>query len=94
MLAVLLQWDEGRVWPTLLAVALLAYNFLIYWLVANVGPLRDEEARSGRSPRWDNYRTLYERWHRWATVLFDVSLLAGVWNYGGLLFRTIRVPAG
>lgn len=91
VVAVLLKWDQGNPWPTALAVGLVTYNGLIYWLVSNVGPLRDEETRSGRSPRWDDYRWLYAL-HRFATGLFYVSLISGIVNYGELLFRTIRVP--
>jgi hypothetical protein len=90
---VLLRWDEGRIWPTVLAVVLIIYNFGVYYLVTSVGPLRDEEERSGWSPAWKDYG--YLRWvHRGVTLLFYVSFLSFAVNMSELLGKTVWVPAG
>jgi hypothetical protein len=90
---VLLKWDEGKLWPTVLAVALIVYNIGVYWLITSVGPLRDEEERSGWSPAWKDYG--YLRWvHRVVTFLFYVSVLSFLWNVWVLLNEVVWVPAG
>lgn len=88
---ILLKWDRPSWWPTILAVLLVIYNAGMYILVTWVGPLRDEEARSGRSPRWDAYRKL--RWvHRTVTALYYVSMFSFLWNVWELLSETVWVP--
>ena len=89
----LLKIDEGRVLPSVLAVLLVLYNVGVYWLITSVGPLRDEEERSGWSPAWADYRRLI-RVHQGVTLLFYVSFAAFVWNVIGLLRQTVWVPAG
>lgn len=91
---VLLKIDEGHVLPPVLAVLLVLYNFGVYWLITAVGPLRDEEERSGWSPAWKDYGYLYYWWHKPVTVLFYVSFAAFVWNMVGLMRQTVWVPAG
>lgn len=90
---VLLRWDERKIGPTVLAVVLILYNLGIYWLITGVGPLRDEEERSGWSPAWKDYG--YLRWvHRTVTVLFYVSFASLLVNLGELLGKPVWVPTG
>lgn len=89
---VLLRWDEGKVWPTVLAVVLILYNVGVYWLITAVGPLRDEEERSGWSPAWKDYG--YLRWvHRCVTILFYVSFASFLVTTYQLLTEVVWVPA-
>ena len=79
--------------PTVLAVVLILYNVGVYRLITAVGPLRDEEERSGWSPAWDDYRKL--RWvHCGVTVLFYVSSLSFLVTTYPLLTEVVCVPAG
>lgn len=87
---VLLKWDEGKVWPTVLAVLLILYNAGLYLLISSVSPLRDEEERSGWSPAWKDYSKLI--WlHRAVTGLFYVSFVSFVVNAERLLTDTVFV---
>jgi uncharacterized protein YjbI with pentapeptide repeats len=87
---VLLRWDEGNAWPTVLAALLILYNFGLYYLISSVSPLRDEEERSGWSPAWDDYKWLICV-HRLVTGLFYVSLISFVLNVWQLLFDVVFV---
>ena len=87
---VLLKWDEGKVWPTVLAVLLILYNGGLYFLISSVSPLRDEEERSGWSPAWADYARLI--WvHRVVTGLFYVSFISFLVNAGQLLTDVVFV---
>jgi len=91
VLALLLKWDQGA-WHTALALVLVAYNVGVFWLISRVGPLRDEEERSGFTPAWASYRSLI--WvHRAVSVLFYVSLASFCWNLYATLATPIWVPA-
>ncbi len=88
---ILLKWDRGVVWPSALAVLLIIYNIGIYCLITSVGPLRDEEERSGWSPEWKEYS--YLTWiHRMVTILFYVSFASFLWNSYELLNETVWIP--
>jgi hypothetical protein len=93
VLELLVKWDQG-VWHTVLAGVLVAYNLGVYRLISRVGPLRDEEERSGFAPAWSSYRALV--WvHRVVCVLFYVSLASFLWNlYTTLATKiVVLVPA-
>src|SRR5262249_44487529 len=89
-LAYLLPWDQG-VWHAALALVLVAYNIGVYRLISRVGPLRDEEERSGFAPAWAHYRSLILV--HWAvSMLFYVSLASFCWNLYVTLSWPIWVP--
>jgi uncharacterized protein YjbI with pentapeptide repeats len=91
VLALLLKWDQGA-GHTALALVLVAYNIGVYRLISRVGPLRDEEERSGFAPAWAYYRGLI--WvHRAVCLLFYVSLASFCWNLYVTLATPIWVPA-
>ncbi len=84
---VLIHWDKAP-WRAILAITLILYNLAIYYLVISIGPLRDEEERSGVSPCWDDYRKL--RYYHWfVCVVFYISLTAFVFNVIELLCEPI-----
>lgn len=87
---VLLKLDEGRVWPSVLAVLLVLYNVGLYILITSVSPLRDEEERSGWSPAWVDYAWLI--WvHRGVTGLFYVSFASFLINAAQVLTDVVFV---
>ena len=88
---VLLKWDRGQAWPTILAGLLILYNIGIYGLITRVSALRDEEERSGWTPAWRDYSHLI--WvHRVVVILFYVSVVAFFINIGGMLGEEVLVP--
>jgi uncharacterized protein YjbI with pentapeptide repeats len=88
---VLLNWDKGRRWPTILAGLLILYNIGIYGLITRVSALRDEEERSGWTPAWRDYSHLI--WvHRVVVILFYVSVASFLINVGGMLGEEVLIP--
>ncbi|MCI0657368.1 MAG: hypothetical protein L0170_09900 [Acidobacteria bacterium] len=87
----LLGLDKSWTYSTL-AIALLLYYAARGLLTWRVGPLRDEEERSGYSPSWREYGRLFVL-HRIATVLFVVSLASFVWHGVHWLFTPVWLPA-
>ena len=88
---VLLNWDKGRRWPTILAGLLILYNIGIYGLITRVSALRDEEERSGWTPAWRDYSHLI--WvHRVVVILFYVSVASFLINIGGMLGEEVLIP--
>jgi uncharacterized protein YjbI with pentapeptide repeats len=87
---VLLKIDRGPA-GSVLAALLILYNLCLAVLVRRVGPMRDEEERSGYSPAWASYRRLL--WlHRTATVLLAVSFGSFLVNCWELLTQPVFVP--
>ena len=62
------------------------------FLTYRVGPLRDEEERSGVSPAWDDYRPLW-RLHQVTSPVLVVSVLFGVVRIVEMLWGTALVAA-
>lgn len=89
---VVLQLDRKRWLPTVLAVVLIVYNVCLYFLVTSIGPLRDQEERSGFSPTVAQYRHL-RILHIVTCFLFYASLSSFVMNAYGLLTHTVLVPS-
>jgi uncharacterized protein YjbI with pentapeptide repeats len=88
---VLLNWDQGKVWPTILAGLLILYNIGIYVLITSVSSLRDEEERSGWTPAWREYSPLI--WiHRAVVILFYVSVASFLINLGSMLGEEVLIP--
>ena len=89
----LLGRDHGTL-PMLLLIALLVYNGLRFILTFCVGPLREEEERTGFTPAWkgrNGYKWLWMT-HRVASVLFWISLFSALYQFGLVLFTPILVP--
>ena len=84
---ILLRVDDGIV-ATALAVLLLGYALVLGVLVANVITLRDEEARSGYSPAWQEYCRLL-RMHYFECSVFYIVLGAFLWNLGQFLMYPV-----
>jgi uncharacterized protein YjbI with pentapeptide repeats len=85
---VLLGLHKGHGWEVARLAALAAYNLCLFWLVRRVGPMRDEEQRSGYSPPWAGYRRLV-RLHGVCSALLYVSLASFVWNVRELLIEEV-----
>jgi uncharacterized protein YjbI with pentapeptide repeats len=75
-----------------LAVALLAYNVLRLWLTWRVGPLREEEERSGHTPQRVDYNGLWIA-HRIIRILFWLAITSLVWHAFQWLGITVSLPA-
>lgn len=88
---VLLNWDRGKLWPTILAGLLILYNVGVYWLITRVSSLRDEEERSGWTPAWRDYGYLVAV-HRVVVILFYVSWASFLLNIAGMLGEEVLVP--
>jgi hypothetical protein len=80
----LLGLHPGHWWGPTRAGVLVAYNVCVFWLVRRVGPMRDEEVRSGYTPAWADYRRLV-RLHGVCSALLYLSLVSFVWNMAELL---------
>ncbi len=88
---VLLRWETGKSWPTILAALLIVYNIGLYSLIVHVSALRDEEERSGWTPAWRDYG--YLLWfHRVVVVLFYVSCASFLINVGQILDEEVLIP--
>jgi hypothetical protein len=92
---------ERRIWQLLLGIdrgigrfllttTLLLYNALRGYLTYRLGPLRDEEERTGQTPFWYDYWLLW-RAHQAISVLLYVSLISGLIQIWEILFTTVLV---
>ena len=90
---ILLGLDQG-VLSALLIAALLIYNVLRSVLTYFVGPLREEEERTGSTPLWDGFNGYAWLWrtHQVASVLFWLSIASGVYHLGTILWTPVLVP--
>jgi hypothetical protein len=80
--------------PVALILVLLAYNVARVLLTYFVGPLREEEDRTGHTPAWkgfDGYGWLW-RVHRAASALFIVAIVSGAWTIFNLLRTPVVLP--
>ena len=89
----LLGLDQG-ILPALLVIALLLYNIFRGLLTYFVGPLREEEERTGFTPSWKGRNGYAWLWwtHRVASVLFWVSVASGIYHLGMALSTPVLVP--
>ena len=86
----LLGVDQGAyLW--LLAIALITYNLIRAVLTRSVGPLRDEEERTGYAPALKSYLWLFDL-HRAASVLIWVATVAFAFNAYKWLTMTVALP--
>lgn len=85
---VLLKLDRGVGWEVARVGGLVAYNLCVFWLVRRVGPMRDEEQRSGYAPAWGSYRRLV-RLHGVCSALLYLSLASFAWNMHELLTEPV-----
>lgn len=90
---VLLRLEDGPI-ASGLAVALIVYNLLRWWLTSSVGLLRDAEERSGYSPRYADYKWPYMAHTFVMWPLFMVAIAALLYNGYLVLFQTtVILPA-
>lgn len=95
--ALLIGLDKG--WTFWLPASLIAlYNLLRLFLTWKVGPMREEEERSGYSPAWsgtgdrEGYAVLF-RAHQALTTLLVVAIVSFVWNAWHWLTVMVSIPA-
>jgi len=88
---ILLGADKGWAFFAL-AAALVLYNLLRGILTWRVGPLRDEEERSGYSPTWRAYSHLV--WlHRGVSLLLAIAVISFLWHASRWLSASVWLPA-
>lgn len=87
------QWSRSP-WLPILAMALVAYNIIRFWLTRHVGGLREEEDRSGFSPYLHEYRLSWHA-HRFAQVLAWAAVIALAVHGYRFATQTVRLdPEG
>ena len=74
-----------------LAAALLLYNVARALLTYSIGPLRDEEERTGTTPAWADYRPWW-RLHQGSALLLVVSAVSGLYQIATALTMPVLVP--
>jgi hypothetical protein len=87
----LLLGIERGPWPAVLSAALLLYNVARALLTYFIGPLRDEEERTGNSPSWADYRPWW-RLHQVSAVLLVVATVSGLYEIATALTTPVLIP--
>jgi hypothetical protein len=86
----LLGFDQEP-WSAVLSVALLLYNVARALLTYSIGPLRDEEERTGNTPARADYWPWW-RVHQVSALLLIVATVSGIYQIGTAWMTPVLVP--
>jgi uncharacterized protein YjbI with pentapeptide repeats len=94
----LIGWHQGWMF-TLLTVTIIIYNVIRFYLTQTVSAYRDEEERSGYTPKLSEYLTpnrfgiSLARLHVVLRMLFFVAFISFLVNLGISLWLDVKLPA-